>query len=142
MVPKHVKLLSFITVIVIYSTMLVGTYVSKIGAGLACPDWPLCPEITSFGILVEFLHRGFAMLSFILAVTTSLVLRSRREEELKPAKKLALAGLVAITVQVFFVGAQVIFSLLHPLLVTTHMGVALLVFGFYLGTALYLIQLK
>ena len=122
------------TVFVIYSTMVMGSYVSSIGAGLACPDWPLCPAPTRWEILVEFTHRILAFLSFLLAVLTTYILVKRGN---KYAKTAAILGLVFIIVQVFMIGAVVIFSALQPVLVALHMGVALLVFATYLIAAVH-----
>ncbi len=122
------------TVLVIYSTMVMGSYVSAIGAGLACPDWPLCPAPVTWSILVEFTHRILAFLSFILAVLTTYILAKRGN---KQAKTAALLGFVFIVIQVFMIGAMVIFSALQPVLVALHMGFALLVFGSYLVATVY-----
>ncbi len=134
---KAEKLLPLLTVFVIYSTMVIGSYVSTIGAGLACPDWPLCPFPTSWEIFIEYTHRGFAMLSFLLAIVTTYILSKRGN---KQAKITATLGFVFLVIQVFMVGAIVIFSALHPVLVATHMGVALLVFALYTVAAAYSVR--
>lgn len=126
-----------LTVFTIYSTMVLGSYVSTIGAGLACPDWPLCPFPTTWEVLVEYMHRGFAMLSFLLATLTTYALVKRGN---KYAKATAVLGLLLLIIQVFLVGAIVIFSALQPVLVTVHMGVALLVFGLYTIAAAYSVK--
>jgi len=38
------KYLALTSLIVLYSLMFIGGYVSAAGLGLTCPDWPLCPN--------------------------------------------------------------------------------------------------
>ena len=124
------RLLALLTVISAYATMIMGSYVSRIGAGLACPDWPLCPfTFEEYGVLEEFTHRTIAMLTFLLGLITFVF--SLRENS--KVRRVVVAGFTALVIQVFVIGATVIFTALQPVLVAIHMGTALLVFGFYLA---------
>jgi cytochrome c oxidase assembly protein subunit 15 len=99
---------------------VIGSYVSSIGAGMACPDWPLCPPPDSFHVLMEFLHRVWGLV--VIATITLSVLRARRVNavrELRVAKILVYTSLVVVMVQVGL-GAIVIFTALLPELVALH----------------------
>ena len=128
---NRVRILSLLTVVSAYATMIMGSYVSRIGAGMACPDWPLCPfTFEEYGVLEEFTHRAVAMLTFLLGLLTFITaIRGGGDSSVR---KVIIAGFLALLIQVFLIGAMVIFTALQPLLVATHMGVALLVFGLYL----------
>ena len=41
MILKYVALTSLV---VLYSLMFIGGYISAAGLGLTCPEWPLCPN--------------------------------------------------------------------------------------------------
>src|SRR5437899_11883690 len=58
-----------------YATIVVGGTVRGMGAGLACPDWPLCngsvvPDLTDGNVLVEFIHRFVAALTGLFMLST------------------------------------------------------------------------
>ena len=61
-----------------YATIVVGGTVRGLGAGLACPDWPLCngsvvPDLADSGILVEYVHRLVAALTGLFMLSTLLI---------------------------------------------------------------------
>jgi len=136
------RAISSATSVSIYLTMVLGSYVSQIGAGLACPGWPVCPPLTSWPVLVEFVHRGLAMLALVFGLVTWLALARHGRSELKAARLLSSLGFLMLVVQVFLVGAQVIFTSLQPLVVTVHMAVALLVFALYTGATITLVLVR
>ncbi len=100
---------------------VIGSYVSSIGAGMACPDWPLCPfPPYSYHVLMEFLHRVWGLV--VVAAIILSVLRARRVKavgELRVAKTLVYTSLVVVMVQVGL-GAIVVFTALLPELVALH----------------------
>ena len=58
-----------------YATIVVGGTVRGMGAGLACPDWPLCngsvvPDLTDGNVRVEFMHRFVAELTGLFMLST------------------------------------------------------------------------
>jgi len=128
------RILAITTLAVIYATMVIGSYVSAIGAGLACPDWPLCPFPTSWGVLMELTHRILAMLSFLFAVITTVKLLRNGNTRARTA---ALVGFIALIFQAFLIGAVVIYSALHPVLIAFHMAAALIVFASYTAATIY-----
>jgi len=108
--------------------MLLGSYTSSIGAGLACPDWPLCPEINSFPIFVEFLHRAWSMVTSLFLILTFFVALKLKGENFKRIKRISFLLFLVFLIQIFW-GALNIFTGLDPLVVTVHQGLATLSFG-------------
>ena len=59
-IQKSLKILSLLTIVLI----ALGSYVRATGAGLSCPDWPLCfgravPKF-EYGVAQEVIHRYIA----------------------------------------------------------------------------------
>ncbi|MBA3751060.1 MAG: hypothetical protein H0X03_09270, partial [Nitrosopumilus sp.] len=53
----------------VYSTMLIGVYLSSIHQGLSCLTWPLCPNGFNFPppeYFVEHFHRFFVLIVAIM----------------------------------------------------------------------------
>ncbi len=139
MMTMRVRRQLLVTVILLFTTIVLGGYVSQIGAGMACPDWPLCPLSTDPFIVAEFAHRIVAFASFISAIFTFVSVIRLSENEIPTARKLLTAGFLLLIVQVFLIGSSVIFTSLEPLLVTAHLGVAVTVFSLYM-TALFTVR--
>ncbi len=123
--------LAFATTLVAFGTMVMGSYVSKSGAGLACPDWPLChgqlSPIFTWPVLLEWTHRLLAM--FVVVLALALAFTARRDQWKEPwATSLAFLALGLLAVQVAL-GGVTIYLQLHPLVVTAHLAVALMFFG-------------
>lgn len=105
--------------------IVVGALVRAHGAGLACPDWPLCfgAWVPAFDlrIALEWGHRLFAgVLSLGLAVGTLFALR-RPALRSRISRPLALAW-VLLAVQVVLGGATVLLGL-APWTVVSHLAV-------------------
>lgn len=114
---------------------VLGSYVSAIGAGMACPDWPLCPLPESFPVLMEFLHRVWGLVVIFTVLLT--VLRSRRLEpvrELRGARLLVQLCLLVVMIQVA-IGAIVVFTTLRPEFVALHQLLAQLTLAFQTAAA-------
>lgn len=131
--------LAGITLVATYVTMLLGAYTSAVGAGLSCPDWPTCygtvvpflhPGIiaespySAWQIFAEWVHRGVAMTTGLLIFGTALGAWRWR---LRPAvARPALLAAVLLPIQVVLGGLTVTQSL-QPFVVTSHLGVAVLI---------------
>jgi cytochrome c oxidase assembly protein subunit 15 len=106
-----------------YILIVLGALVRANGAGLACPDWPLCfgQVIPTFDLRVAFEwgHRALAGSVALIFVTLSiLTLRKRALRRLA----LPLLGLAAILLAVqILLGALTVWKLLVAWSVTSHL---------------------
>lgn len=123
--------LALLTAVLMFGLIVLGSIVRTTGSGLACPDWPLChgqiiPPF-QFNVLVEWFHRLAALLVSVLLFLTAAAVFATRET------RAALGGLAALAVFLLFVqvmlGALTVWKLLHPSVVASHLGVALLLFS-------------
>lgn len=125
------RALAVATAIAAYLLVLLGGLVRISGAGLACPDWPLChgrvvPPLQG-PVLVEYLHRLVAAsVSVLVGATVVAAVRVRRL--VREAVPLAALSLALVLVQVL-VGGLTVKLQLTPALVTLHLGVAMLFFA-------------
>ena len=114
-----------------------GGMVRATGAGLACPDWPMCngkvlPDADRL-VLIEWGHRLVAaILGFVIFFTTAGAWRWFRRDRsvLIPA---TLAS-VFVIVQIIL-GAITVTADLSPQVVSAHLGTSMLVFAMLLVTA-------
>ena len=104
----------------------IGSYVSARGAGLACPDWPLCPFPGDELVLLEFTHRAFAIV--VLLAIVAVTIPSLRAGGVK--RRLAVLGLALLMVQIGMGGA-VVLTALRAELVAAHMALASSVLATY-----------
>ncbi len=133
--------LALTTLIVLYSLIFIGGYVSAAGLGLTCPDWPLCPN----GILpdgeyfVEWVHRLVAATTGALVIATMVGSWISSDTNTKIRVTSALAS--AFVVTQITLGAIVIDTKLHAVLVAVHLGIGVLLFAMVLLTAIFAFRL-
>jgi len=130
--------LAFITALFAYLQIALGGLVRVSGSGLGCPDWPLChgrpyPPANIHSI-IEYSHRTVGSITGILIIATVvlawLVFRARR-----PAVAwIASASLVAVAAE-GGLGALVVANELSPWLVVVHLGLAMIILGCLVATA-------
>ncbi|MUV61806.1 hypothetical protein GJ634_14410 [Halobacterium sp. CBA1126] len=140
---------SAITLIVTFLVMILGAYTSAIGAGLSCPDWPMCygtwvpflhPDIvvtssySALQIFAEWAHRGLAMIAGLLILGTALG-AWLRYREVVIVKWSATLALILLPIQVLLGGLTVTANL-QPIVVTSHLGVAMVILLSLLTTSL------
>jgi len=113
-----------------YLQMVLGAYVRHSGAGLACPDVPLClgqliPPL-SWPAWVHFLHRlgGLLVLGLVHAAGGRL-LRTAHTPALRRA---AFAAMILVVVQIGL-GVLTVTTRLQAHVTTTHLAVALALLG-------------
>ncbi len=136
---RFLQAVAFIGAISAYATIILGGTVRGMGAGLACPDWPLChgsivPELGDPSIAVEYAHRLAAVLtSFFLLLTLAVVLGWFR-----PDLRLVLLSVLSFAILVTQVGfgALTITSSLDWVVVTIHLALGTATFAFALMVAL------
>jgi protoheme IX farnesyltransferase len=115
-----------------YLLVIVGAAVRAFGAGLACPDWPLChaapvPPAGNTLALIEWSHRAVAGITglLILAVAGWALLRSNLPRVVRAGAMVAL-GLVVFQA---LLGAGAVLSELAQEIVTAHLATALGLLG-------------
>ena len=128
--------------IVLYSLMFIGGYVSAAGLGLTCPDWPLCPGgiLPSEEYLIEWTHRLVAATTGALVVATMVASLINKNADLKIKVTSSLASVFVITQIVL--GAMVIDLKLHAVLVAIHLGIGVLLFAMVLLTTLFAFRIS
>jgi len=128
--------------IVLYSLMFIGGYVSAAGLGLTCPDWPLCPGgiLPSEEYLIEWTHRLVAATTGALVIATMVVSLINKNSDLKIKITSSLATILVITQIVL--GAMVIDLQLHAVLVAIHLGIGILLFSMVLLTTLFAFRIS
>ena len=114
---------------VTYVMILIGGYVAASGAGLACPDFPLCRGAALLphdaGSHVHMLHRGWALVVTALVLATGLS-ASRTGGRAVVATAHLAAALVLVQ---FALGILNIVTGLAPVVRGAHLAMAALLFG-------------
>lgn len=126
---------SFIALALVYSTMLIGVFFSSQERGIACKEWPLCPN--GFGApeeryLVEYVHRLVAAVAAAFVYATAVIVPWRA----RLAKKAALIGAAIVSLQLVL-GLLTVLSSLHPIVVASHLSTGVTLFAFGLLTFLW-----
>lgn len=128
--------------IVLYSLMFLGGYVSAAGLGLTCPEWPLCPDGVMPGeeYLIEWIHRLVAATTGTLVIATMIASWLNKNADKKIKLTSSLATVFVITQ--ITLGALVIDLKLHAVLVSIHLGIGILLFSMVLLTALFAFRIS
>jgi heme A synthase len=132
-----IQYLALTTMIVLYSLMFIGGYISAAGLGLTCPEWPLCPNgvMPSEEYLIEWIHRTTAATTGVLVIATMVASLINKNADLKIKITSSLAtGLVITQITL---GALVIDTKLHAVLVAIHLGIGIWLFAMVLLTVLF-----
>jgi cytochrome c oxidase assembly protein subunit 15 len=135
------KALSFTTLVVLFSLIFIGGYVSASGVGLTCPDWPLCPQglLPHEDFIIEYIHRSVAATTGMLVIATmAFTLKSRAAPRGMKIASIIAAGAVIGQIAL---GAIVIVERLHAVLVTAHLALGLVLFSMVLITVLFSFKL-
>jgi heme A synthase len=131
------KYIALASLVILYSLMFIGGYVSSAGLGLSCPDWPLCPNgiMPDEEYLIEWTHRFIAATTGALIVATAIGVWLNKQSDRKIKITGTLAAIFVVT-QVTL-GALVIDLKLHAVLVAVHLGIGILLFAMTLLTVLF-----
>jgi protoheme IX farnesyltransferase len=119
--------------VAVYAQLLLGSWVTGRGAGLAFTDWPLyggrvVPDLAGReDAALQFAHRTWA---YVLAVVVLLAARHVRRvyPTASPTRRLATAASALVFLQIA-IGALNIASHLHSAVVTAHLATATLIWG-------------
>jgi len=125
-----------------YATIVLGGTVRGMGAGLACPDWPLCngsaiPDLRDPAVAVEYAHRLAAALTSLSILLTMIVAILWFRGQLQLVT-LSFITFVILVTQVA-VGAVTITSENDPAVVTIHLALGTATFASALIVALLVI---
>jgi len=117
--------------------MFIGGYISAAGLGLTCPEWPLCPNgiMPSEEYLIEWIHRTTAATTGVLVIATMVASLINKNADLKIKITSSLATALVITQ--ITLGALVIDTKLHAVLVAIHLGIGIWLFAMVLLTVLF-----
>jgi cytochrome c oxidase assembly protein subunit 15 len=137
-----IQYLALVTMMVLYSLMFIGGYVSAAGLGLTCPEWPLCPDgiMPSEEYLIEWIHRLVAATTGSLVIATMVASLINKNADLKIKVTSSLATVFVITQIVL--GAMVIDLKLHAVLVAVHLGIGILLFSMVLLTTVFAFRIS
>jgi len=107
----------------VFGLIVLGALVRAHGAGLACPDWPLCfgEVVPRFDLKVAFEWSHRAVAGVVALVFTALSWRALREPALRPAVRgWIAAGALLLALQILL-GALTVWQLLAQWTVTSHL---------------------
>jgi len=127
--------------VVLYSLMFVGGYISAAGLGLTCPEWPLCPNgvMPNDEYFIEWIHRTVAATTGLLILATTIGVWINKDAGRKIKFTSGFAS--ALVVTQITLGALVIDTQLHAVLVAVHLGIGILLFAMTLLTVLFAFRL-
>lgn len=116
--------------VVTFLLIVMGYVVRSSDSSLACPDWPTCygqlgiPSALS--LRLEVIHRGQALLSFVLVGAAAVMARRRFHPIRWLSRPLYLAlGVIALQIGV---GAGLVWLNAQPVISAVHLGLALTAF--------------
>jgi cytochrome c oxidase assembly protein subunit 15 len=117
--------------------MFVGGYISAAGLGLTCPEWPLCPNgvMPNDEYFIEWIHRTVAATTGVLILATTITAWINKDAGRKIKFTSAFASILVVTQ--ITLGALVIDTQLHAVLVAIHLGIGILLFSMTLLTTLF-----
>ena len=135
------KYLALASLVILYSLMFVGGYISAAGLGLTCPEWPLCPNgvLPDDEYFIEWVHRLVAATTGVLILATTIGAWINKDAGRKIKFTSAFAS--ALVVTQITLGAIVIDTKLHAVLVAIHLGIGILLFAMVLLTVLFAFRL-
>ena len=112
----------------IYATILIGVYISSLNRGIACPDWPLCPNGFSYPqdkFFYEHFHRLVAIIAAIFTVITLIFVRKSKWR----LNRLVLAILTSLLSVQIAMGFFIVSTKLNPYIVAIHLSIGVTIFS-------------
>lgn len=133
---KVFRALSFVSLCLVFTVIIIGAFLSARSQALSCSDWPMCP--TGFSLspegkyFTEYVHRIIALITAVSVYVTASYAIKRSVK----AKKTAMAVALTVSFQIV-IGMLVALSELQPIIVAIHTGVGVLSLGLALLTFIY-----
>lgn len=121
-------ILPFISLSLIYATMLIGVYISSLNRGVTCPDWPLCPNGFAFPPEKFFYEHFHRLVAIVAAIFTGISLIFIRKSFWKLNKLVVIIVTSLIIVQIIM-GIFVVTSKLNPIIVAIHLSTSVTIFS-------------
>jgi heme A synthase len=123
---------------VAWTIAMLGSWTRIKGAGMTCPDWPLCRgavvPVLHGGVVLEWTHRALA--GFETLIVLAAIIAGWRVRRSIPG----LGGMLAVLAVIFVVqiglGGVTIFAANSPLSVTLHWGTAMLLIATFVMLAI------
>jgi heme a synthase len=117
--------ISFVSLGLIFTVIIIGAFLSARGQGLSCSAWPLCPDGFSLSpegeYFMEYIHRSIAVITAVSVYFTAYYSIKRFIK----ARITTTAAAVVVSVQIP-IGMLVVFSELQPIIVAIHTGMGVL----------------
>ena len=117
--------ISFVSLGLIFTVIIIGAFLSARGQGLSCSAWPLCPDGFSLSpegeYFTEYIHRIIAVITAVSVYVTACYAVRRFVK----ARRTATATAAAVSIQIA-IGMLVVLSELQPIIVAIHTGVGVL----------------
>ncbi len=137
-----IQYLALATLVILYSLIFIGGYISASGLGLTCPEWPQCPNgfMPSAEYFIEWTHRLIAATVGVLVICTMVASIIHKNSDLKIKITSSLATGLVITQ--IILGALVIDLKLHAVLVSVHLGIGIFLFSMVLLTTLFAFRIS
>src|SRR5256885_11919185 len=130
--------LAFLTASFAYLQIALGGVVRVTDSGLGCPDWPLCHgrpyPAADVHSIIEYSHRTVGAITGLLLIATVVLAWAVFRHQRPLVAWLATASLVAIAAE-GALGGVVVTNELAPWLVLMHLGLAMIILGFLIATA-------
>jgi heme A synthase len=129
---KNIKLLNlilpFISLSLIYATMLIGVYISSLNKGVACPDWPLCPNGFAHPPVKFFYEHFHRLVAIIAAIFTGISLIFIRKSYWS-LNELVVIIVTSLIIAQIVMGIFVVSTKLNPIIVAIHLSTAVTIFS-------------
>ena len=133
---KSTIIVAFISIGLVFTTMIVGVYFSGQETGVACTEWPLCPNGLVLppeeNYLIEYVHRVLAAITAGFVYATAAIVPTKARK----AKKASIIAAIIISAQIVL-GYLTATSSLHPLVVATHLSTGITAIAFTLLTFMW-----
>jgi cytochrome c oxidase assembly protein subunit 15 len=121
-------ILPFVSMGLIYATMLIGVYISSLNKGIECPDWPLCPNGFAYPPDKFFYEHFHRLVAIIAAIFTAITLIFVRKSNWK-FNRLVVAILTSLLSVQIIMGYFVVLTKLNPYVVAIHLSIGVTIFS-------------